>query len=103
MGVEIKRETIIHYIKRDGRTGTGMKAFQVDGSTYKKVNETEYLGMTVTEGNNMVQEIKNKMLKGNRCCCALQRVLFSKSVRRKKLTFCSKFYINSDPSSFRRL
>jgi hypothetical protein len=53
---------------------------QIGEYEFEKTETFKYLGSLVTADNNISAEIKARLIAGNRCYCALQNVLKSKTL-----------------------
>ena len=51
---------------------------RTDNSTYERVEEFKYLGITLTNQNSIAEEIKNRLRSGNACYHSVQNLLSSR-------------------------
>jgi len=50
----------------------------IDNSTFESVKEFKYLGMTLTNQNSNLEEIKSRLRSGNACLHSVQNLLSSR-------------------------
>ena len=57
-----------------------LRAIELMGKKYKKVESFKYLGSVITSGNDIETEIKSKIAVGNKCYHALRPILIKRSI-----------------------
>ena len=56
---------------------------RIDNSTFERVDESKYLGTTLTIQNSIREEIKSRFRSGNACYYLVQNLLSSRLLSRK--------------------
>jgi len=64
-------------MSRDQNAGR-IYSVRIDNSTFDRVEEFKYLGITVTNQNDMAEEIKSRLKSGNACYHSVQYLLSSR-------------------------
>ena len=49
---------------------------KTDNSSFERVEEVKYLGITLIYQNSIHKEIKSRLKSGNACCRSVQNLLF---------------------------
>jgi hypothetical protein len=53
---------------------------EVEGTYCERTGKCEYLGTILNENGNMALDVKARIAKGNKCCCALNSLIKTKIV-----------------------
>ena len=77
IGLEVSADKTKDMImSRDQNAGQN-HSVRIDNSTFKRVEEFNYLGTTLTNQNSILEEIKSRLKSGNACYHSVQNLLFS--------------------------
>ena len=60
-------------MSRDQNAGR-IHSVRIDNSTFEKVEEFKYLGITLTNQNAIQEEIKSRLRSGNACYYSVQKL-----------------------------
>jgi len=63
-------------MSRDQNAGR-IHSVRIDNSTFERVEQLRYLGITLPYQNSILEEIKSKLKSGNACCHSVQNLLSS--------------------------
>jgi hypothetical protein len=76
-GLEVNVDEIKYMvISRDQDAGRS-HSIKIDNSSFERVEEFKYLGITLTNPNNTEEEIKSRLKSGNACYHSVQYLSFS--------------------------
>ena len=64
-------------MSRDQNAGR-IHSVRIDNSTFKRVEEFKYLGITLTNQNSIAEEMKSRLRSGNACYHSMQSLLSSR-------------------------
>jgi len=64
-------------ISQDQNAGQ-IHSLRIDNSTFKRVEEFQYLGTTLTNQNFIAEEIKSRLRSGSACYHSMQNLLSSR-------------------------
>ena len=81
-GLEINN-TKTKYMTNVNRKNDVTNSIVINGATYEKVSCFRYLGSTVTESNDIIVEIKEKIAAGNRCLRSLDRIMKARYISKR--------------------
>jgi len=74
-GLEVSADkTTYMVVSRDQNAGR-IHSVRIDNSTFERVEESKYLGTTLTNQNSIPEEIKSGLRSGNACCHSVQNLL----------------------------
>ena len=68
-------------MSRDQNAGQ-IHSVRMDNSTFERVEEFKYLGITLTDQNDIQEEIKSRLRSGNACYYSVQNLLPSRLLSR---------------------
>jgi hypothetical protein len=55
---------------------------EIEGTYHERTDKFEYLGTVLNENDDMAVDVKVRIAKGNRFCCAFNNLIKSKNISR---------------------
>jgi hypothetical protein len=66
---------------------------KIDSSSFEKVEEFKYLGITLTNENSIQEEINSRLKSGNACCISVQYLLSSRLLSKNLKINFDRFFV----------
>ena len=76
-GLEVNADKTKYMVMSREQMAGLSHTLKVDNSSIERVEEFKYLGMTLTNQNSILEEIKSRLKLGNACYHSVQNLLFS--------------------------
>ena len=84
IGLEVSADKTKYMVMSRDQNGGRNHSVRIDNSTFERVEEFKYLGITLTNQNSIPDEIKSRLRSGNACYHSIQ-ILFSSRFLSKNL------------------
>ena len=81
IGLEVNADkTKYMCMSRDQNAGRGYSV-KIDNSSFERVEEFKYLGMTLTDQNSIQEEIESRLKLGNACYYLVQNLVLQVAIQ----------------------
>jgi hypothetical protein len=84
IGLEINAEKMKYMIMSRHPSSEQNQNIRIANESFEKVAKFRYLGTTLTNQNDIHDEVKFKLNSGNACYCSVKNLLFSRLISIKK-------------------
>ena len=81
IGLEVNANKTKYLVMSRDQTGRS-HSIEIDNSSFEMVEESKYMGTTLTNRNYIQEEIKSRLKSGNACCHLVQNFLSSSLLSR---------------------
>ena len=78
IGLEVSADKTKYMVMSQDQNAERIHSVRVDNSTSERVEEFKYLGITLTNQNSILEEIKGRLKLGNTCYHLVQNLLSSR-------------------------
>ena len=67
VGLEVNADKTKYMVMSEDQNGGPIHSVKIDNSSFERVEEFNYLGITLTNQNSIQEEIKSRLKSGNVC------------------------------------